>query len=148
MNIKIILKIVSFVVVTFTVSFLLLKKKVSSDVLKEITASQKKSLKSLNAVIDRDIQRLEDDIHFLSKRVRGKSFPLTERALSELEQEAKDFYDLRSVYDQIRFLNLEGKELWRVDQNGVRPSNQLQDKSDRYYYSEAIESKKSSLILF
>lgn len=47
----------------------------------------------------------------------------------------------RSYYDQIRLLDLEGREVVRVDYHdgnpAVVPQGQLQDKSGRYYFREA-----------
>ena len=47
------------------------------------------------------------------------------------------------AYDQIRLLSSEGKELARVNYNSGKPTiiqpEQLQDKSDRYYFQEAIK---------
>jgi len=49
----------------------------------------------------------------------------------------------KAVYDQIRFLDLEGREVVRVDWNGgaprVVPADELQDKVDRYYFHNTVE---------
>ncbi len=53
-----------------------------------------------------------------------------------------DYAEHRRVYDQLRILDNAGQETVRVDFRGGHPAvvapEQLQDKSDRYYFKEAI----------
>lgn len=53
-----------------------------------------------------------------------------------------DYAEHRRVYDQLRILDERGREAVRVDFRGGQPvavpPDQLQDKSDRYYFKDAI----------
>ncbi|MEW5814701.1 MAG: PAS domain S-box protein, partial [Spirochaetota bacterium] len=56
-----------------------------------------------------------------------------------------------SIYDQIRWLSPEGKEIIRVNFNNghpdLIPENQLQDKSQRYYFKETVKLKKGEFYI-
>jgi PAS domain S-box-containing protein len=72
----------------------------------------------------------EEDIH------------LSER-LSAVENMFNAFSQIKKDYMQIRFLDNLGYERVRVDYDGdnskIIPGSQLQDKSDRYYFKEALK---------
>ncbi|MDP2631246.1 MAG: hypothetical protein Q8P30_00580 [Candidatus Uhrbacteria bacterium] len=59
-----------------------------------------------------------------------------------LEEEFLALLDARQVYNQIRFIGVSGMEQIRVDYNHgssmVIPTDELQNKSDRYYFTESI----------
>jgi signal transduction histidine kinase len=57
----------------------------------------------------------------------------------------------KAVYDQIRFLDLGGREVVRVDWNGgaprVVPAGELQDKVDRYYFHHTVELSQGEIYI-
>ncbi len=57
----------------------------------------------------------------------------------------------KRLYDQIRYLNIRGMEVVRVNYNNGRPSivpdAELQDKSSRYYPEEALQLGRGGLYL-
>lgn len=61
---------------------------------------------------------------------------------SELEQDYVRFAARQRVYDQIRFLDTNGNEVIRVNfrsgQAEIVPEGELQAKTDRYYYRDAL----------
>ncbi len=63
-------------------------------------------------------------------------------AISELQKEFSHFSDISGKFDQIRILDKSGMEMLRVNKGAhgaeIVPANKLQDKSDRYYFKEAI----------
>ncbi len=60
-----------------------------------------------------------------------------------LERQLISFAMEKKIYDQIRFIDNEGREAVRINYNGGKPSAvpdyELQDKSDRYYFKNAID---------
>lgn len=102
-------------------------------------------------------QRVEREFEFLSGRiaaVKSDVLYLAEQetlqrflqgdspARSELERDYVRFATHRSVYDQIRFLDTTGREIVRVNFRLGQPSvvapENLQEKTDRYYYRDAL----------
>ncbi len=68
--------------------------------------------------------------------------PNDESARQNLSQEFLYFSEKKGIYDQIRFLSADGMEIIRINYNEGHPhivgQDQLQDKSDRYYFKEAM----------
>jgi diguanylate cyclase (GGDEF)-like protein len=64
-------------------------------------------------------------------------------AQNSLEINYRHILAIKDYYAQIRVLNTQGKEVIRVQRNEsmikITPQQQLQDKSDRYYYKESIK---------
>lgn len=62
---------------------------------------------------------------------------------AELEREFISFSRGTGLYDQIRFIDMTGQEVVRVNYNGGSPravkSAELQNKADRYYFSDSIK---------
>ena len=60
-----------------------------------------------------------------------------------LERQLISFAREKKIYDQIRFIDNEGREAVRINYNGGKPSAvpdyELQDKSDRYYVKNAMD---------
>lgn len=60
---------------------------------------------------------------------------------NELENDLLDWIKNHKIYDQIRIIGLDGKEVLRINNNElvqVVPVDELQDKSGRYYFENAI----------
>lgn len=101
-------------------------------------------------VLQKELKEIKDDILYLAdlyrdlnQKIDKKNFPLI--------QSIYNFSSRHSLYGQIRFLNLKGKELLRVDnKNGsviIIPENKLQDKSNRYYFKNATSLKENEMYL-
>jgi hypothetical protein len=62
------------------------------------------------------------------------------------------FAEQKRLYDQIRFLNTEGWELLRVNyargRARVVPAWELQDKSGRYYFTDALALKPGEVYIY
>ncbi len=64
--------------------------------------------------------------------------------LSRLQQDLAVFVAAKNIYDQARYLDVSGMEIVRVDRAGqhnsrVVPSQDLQNKAGRYYFSDTIK---------
>ncbi len=108
--------------------------------------------------IDRFFSQLGAELHYLSG-----SRPLRElsearaaadpgRMAESRERLAQDFANFVALYPhvyQLRYLGADGKEIVRVDRRGdkayIVSSDKLQDKSDRYYFREAIRNRPGEI---
>lgn len=103
-------------------------------------------------------QRVDQELEFLSGEmdaVRSDVLYLSEQEAllrfldegepfrGEVEREYEHFAARRRVYDQIRFLDTTGREVIRINYRGgdpvVVPETDLQAKTDRYYYRDALK---------
>ncbi|SFP70273.1 PAS domain S-box-containing protein [Nitrosomonas cryotolerans] len=70
-------------------------------------------------------------------------------AKENLAHDYQVFMQHRQRYDQLRFLNEQGQEVVRINDNNGQPgivsAAQLQDKSDHYYVPETLEKNKDAL---
>ncbi|MBI4082494.1 MAG: PAS domain-containing protein [Candidatus Lambdaproteobacteria bacterium] len=91
--------------------------------------------------IERDVRQLSRSPRLL-EFVSRLDTPAEGRARKALERELASWAHANSSYYQLRFIDADGKERVRVDRRGeavaVLPVQQLQDKSRRYYFQEAI----------
>ena len=108
-------------------------------------AEIKVALQQVDNHINEHFRSVFSDLEFLANNpiidsYIGYSHVTTERdAVQSIFQSMAQSHD---DYDQIRLLSKDGMELVRVNRNGdtvsVTNSENLQDKSDRYYYKEAL----------
>ncbi len=96
------------------------------------------------------LQDVVSDIKYLQEHNQlSNGFIDTPRAKKILEKDFLSFSKNRKVYDQIRYLNIEGQEVVRVnDNNGlpyVVPSEELQKKDNRYYVANTLALKKNTI---
>ena len=100
-----------------------------------------------------DIAAVTTDLMFLGRLVESLSFdPVVaagrERYLSEV---FVTFAREKGLYDQIRFLDIQGQEVVRVNLAGGDPvlvdASRLRDKSGRYYVSNALRLEKGQVYL-
>ncbi|UCF10809.1 MAG: adenylate/guanylate cyclase domain-containing protein [Candidatus Bipolaricaulota bacterium] len=96
-----------------------------------------------NDAAQSEIQLAVSDLLFLAELNEIKAFisPAGGASREKLEAELLAFSNSRAIYDQIRILSAEGRELLRVNradgESYVVPASDLQFKGDRYYFEEA-----------
>lgn len=106
----------------------------------EQTQQMELSVRSLQ----RDISGVIRELRHLAVSDNLTRFITTRKASDRLavEREMVQFARYMELYDKVRWLNLEGQERLRVDHRGditrIVPQQELQDKSSRYYFTEAI----------
>lgn len=66
-------------------------------------------------------------------------------SILEIEKKLKSFIDVDSNYFQARLINTKGIEVIRVDIDSLTSSEKFQDKSNRYYFKEAIQLHKNEV---
>jgi len=105
------------------------------------------------ADIHEELLDVSSDLLFLSQQREMKQFLCGCSLGSELAiaQEYASFAKNKHKYAQIRFLNMRGKEVVRVDydheQAIIVPEDQLQDKSSRYYFRDARYAAPGEVIV-
>jgi PAS domain S-box-containing protein len=96
------------------------------------------------------ISDIISDIKYLQEHNQLRNgFINTPRSKKILEEDFLSFSKNRKIYDQIRYLNLQGKEIVRVNYNHGSPiivkKNRLQQKDNRYYVSKTLALKKDNI---
>ena len=107
----------------------------------EIVAAQK-------AAILAEISTIRADLLILAEPPVA---PVDEASRLRLEERFLAFARYRGVYDQIRFIGARGNEIVRVNHNAgltsVVPLARLQDKSDRYYFQDAMRVRPGEIYM-
>ncbi len=103
-------------------------------------------------LIAREIDRVCADALFLADQPKVKQFSQGNRGhLKDLQEEYQRFLNRKQTYDQIRLLDLHGKEMIRVNYSSARASSvddaELQDKSDRYYFQESLPLRPNEVFV-
>ena len=115
----------------------------------EIDISEKSLVQSEQYLITYKINRITSDLRFVYDTM---SFYFSNDGdYSNIERLWKAYSTTRTVYDQIRFLDLDGNEVIRVDYapegSYAIPPEQLQNKSDRYYFQQAIQLEQGQIYI-
>ena len=100
-------------------------------------------IQSAGAIITSRLSRIVSDLLYTKESFQIiKRTYTTQNNLDEIAMFWRAFTDKKKIYDQIRFLDLEGNEQLRVNyaETGsyITPQSELQNKKDRYYFSDAI----------
>jgi len=113
---------------------------------------QQHNLTLLENHFNHELKSVITDLKFLSKQNELNNLLKQQvEAKTNLAHEFQSFSQFKRKYDQIRFINLAGQEQVRVNLNQdhaiVIPEPQLQDKSDRYYFTETLSLAKEQVFL-
>ncbi len=107
-------------------------------------AQQERVLRLASQTIRQEMQAVLSDLRYLSQNTSLKAYVENPGRAQYLDL-ANDYLGLarqKQVYDQIRFIGLDGMERMRIDYAGgmptLRPAQALRDKSDRPYMRESI----------
>ena len=100
--------------------------------------------------INNVLQDIVSDIKYLQEHNQLRNgFIKTPRAKKILEQDFLSFSKNRKIYDQIRYLDIKGKEIVRINNNNGQPyvvkEEQLQKKDSRYYVTKTLALKKNDI---
>lgn len=106
------------------------------------------------AAIDFRLQDILTDLRLLasSGHLTGDLRGLPPVDIQGLQAELSAFVAAKNIYDQARYLDAGGMERIRVDRAGegkarVVPDSQLQNKSERYYFSDAVKLKPGQIYI-
>ena len=116
-----------------------------------LETSERLNVKLGVTTLGEELRSLGSDVLFLAKNNELKgAFASDDRALRQaLAQELKIFIKEKRVYDQIRYIGLDGIELVRVNFNSgdveVVPQHRLQNKAGRYYVTESLKTPRGQI---
>ena len=101
--------------------------------------------------VERFLSGVQNDVLFLARSEELSEMLMAaqtgdketyESSRATLEREFKSFAEVERIYGQVRYIDANGMEVVRVDLEGqqavIVPHGQLQDKSNRYYFKDAI----------
>ncbi len=96
------------------------------------------------------LQDIVSDIKYLQEHNQLRNgFIDTPRARNILEQDFLSFSKNRKIYDQIRYLNLNGEEIVRINNNNGQPYavkiEHLQKKDSRYYVANTLALERNNI---
>ncbi|MEZ6060741.1 MAG: histidine kinase [Planctomycetaceae bacterium] len=102
--------------------------------------------------LSREFQSVRSDLLYLAQQEVLQRFVAgDETARATVEREHLHFALRKGIYDQIRCLDPNGREITRVNFEGdaarIVPVAELQSKSDRYYYREALSLKDGEIFV-
>lgn len=90
-----------------------------------------------------ELEQIVTDIKYLNTSPLFLEYVNKGKEKNSVENEWIVFSDSKMKYDQLRYLDDQGNELMRINYNNGRPEivtgNQLQNKKDRYYFTETIK---------
>ncbi len=100
--------------------------------------------------INNVLQDIVSDIKYLQEHNQLKNgFIKTPRSRKILSNDFLSFSRNRKIYDQIRYLDVKGKEIVRINYNHGHPiivkHEQLQTKDDRYYVANTLALEKNDI---
>ena len=118
-------------------------------------STETKAEKTISFVrsIERDIRSLAGNALLLNLEdaIAKENIEQINRWKSNLELLFKTFSESKRIYDQIRFIDNSGLEIVRValykDYANIVPIEELQDKSNRYYFKEAVKLKEGEIYI-
>ncbi|TDT92094.1 hybrid sensor histidine kinase/response regulator [Pseudodesulfovibrio indicus] len=122
-----------------------------SSIEKTIRMNEQVHNRMVTQEIDLDLKNLFMDLSLVANHVETKRFLLdpTPENRADLESEFLALCTISEAYDQVRLLSNEGMELTRVNYNGGSPAavppDNLQDKSDRYYFTDSLPLKNGEV---
>lgn len=116
------------------------------------TRDSERILQLLREVIVREFRSIESDIRFLSEQRELKQFLATQPADPQgIQADYLVFCREKGLYDQVRFIDVAGMEVVRVNRNAgaprIVPAAELQQKSERYYVQRALELNRGDVFV-
>lgn len=143
-----ILAISLFITITLTTLFILIFR---NNAIKEIRESSILELESQKRLILNHFDAIQSDLLFLPKLNELISFKELhkEEDLKLLENEFLEFTRTQQIYDQVRYIDADGNEIVRINNNNGSPSivpkDKLQNKKTRYYFIESLKNREGDI---
>lgn len=143
--------ILSFLLV-FILSFLVLffiEQEVRTTRIEELQSQEQRVVKLESDFLGREFSMLLSDLHYLHHAYKNDLFETDD--YSKVTDNWVEFSTQRRIYDQIRFLDANGDEKIRInigsDGGYSVPEKDLQNKKDRYYFTETIKLKEERVYI-
>ena len=118
--------------------------------LKTLESTDLLNVRLAQITVNNVLKDIASDIKYLKEHNEARNgFINTPRARMILEEDFLSFSKNRKIYDQIRYLNLEGEEIVRINFNNGSPEpvseELLQKKDNRYYVANTISLKRNEI---
>ncbi len=122
------------------------------------TSNQRNSQQLLNLELGKtsivtELSNIQSDVNFLARQaeLHGYFDQLNDTNLTILANDFQLFSDKKIVYDHIRFIDINGQEIIRINnQNGqsiIVEKDRLQNKLNRYYFQESFQLKRNEIYI-
>ncbi len=104
-------------------------------------------------LFERELNYITSDIYFLCHSLEMQAFAQdpSDQNYAMLNAELTSFINERGIYDQVRLLDLDGKEITRINQLNQRPivipQDELQDKSHRGYFQHCTQLHRGEIYI-
>ena len=152
-EIKNIVKYTSIIYIVLSLIYLisgtLLQININKSRKNEIIKNEQRLLDTEQNVISYRIGRVASDVLYISDNM--KNHYMDDFEFKKIENEWINFSNRKKVYDQIRYIDVEGNEKIRVNysENGAFAvsEDELQNKEDRYYFNDAIGLGKNQIYI-
>ena len=116
---------------------------------KELLKNEQNIISAENTIISNKINRISGDLLYVTDCLRLNDDGTNNYA--DVEKLWLAFSNRRTLYDQIRFIDMEGNEVIRInyDPDGSLLVDQadLQNKKDRYYFTDTMKLKKDQIYI-
>ena len=116
---------------------------------KELLKNEQNIIGAENTIISNKINRISGDLLYVTDCLRLNDDGTNNYA--DVERQWLAFSNRRTLYDQIRFIDMEGNEVIRInyDPDGSLLVDQadLQNKKDRYYFTDTMKLKKDQIYI-
>lgn len=116
---------------------------------KELLKNEQNIISAENTIISNKINRISGDLLYVTDCLRLNDDGTNNYA--DVEKLWLAFSNRRTLYDQIRFIDMEGEEIIRInyDPDGSLLVDQadLQNKKDRYYFTDTMKLKKDQIYI-
>lgn len=104
-----------------------------------------------SATIKNNVDGIIGDLKYLSNMSAVKNIKVDEKAIATAKENFASFAKEKKSYYQLRFLDVTGKEVVRINNNNgdvvVVNDSKLQNKGDRYYFQDSIVLGKDEVYI-
>lgn len=144
--------VLSIFVFIHTIIFYIIYKIETDSEITHIKTTAKQTIQQQQFIINSQLEDIKSDLSILSNNNILKDY--LQDCVNNQDSFANylKMYSLKKkIYDQIRFIDLEGNEKIRINYNNGEPiivsSDKLQNKKDRYYFTESISLNKNDIYM-
>lgn len=123
------------------------------NILDEVALQEKSVLNVMKSDFTQELSFMVADMKLMSELPGVKNFinNPNEQTMNDLKALLLDFATYRTPYDQVRLLDINGREIVRADDNKSKPyivpDELLQDKSDRGYFVESTNYRPNMVYI-
>ncbi len=143
-----IVSFITFFLLSFLI-FFLIEQELRTGNFEELKKEEERVVELEHDFIGQEFSMLLADLHYLHHGFQSDLFDVNN--YSKIATNWAVFSTYRRIYDQIRFVNAKGDEKIRInfesDRGYIVPEKDLQNKSDRYYFTETIKLEEESVYI-